>query len=140
MSIRNIALVAASVFLFAACQGSGDPRGSRQFTDVPPPATIVETDVLETEPGYRGEVLGAEVIGKQPADDYQAVEITIPVDPDTVDRVGVVAPTGEEIKQKRAAEIVRDYENNNVGIKIFLPGRKDWEFRLRLIDQEGDNN
>lgn len=62
------------------------------------------------------------------------IEINLPIDPDQVDQVRVVSPTGESLEQYREPEILRDYENNNVGVKIFLPRQKNLGFRLRLID------
>ena len=102
---------------------------------VPPPQTrIFETDYLEATPGYRGKLLGAEIIDAEIDDEQQIIEINLPIDPDQVDRVRVISPSGEKLKQTKEAEILRDYESDTVGLKIFLPRREGPGFRLRLID------
>jgi hypothetical protein len=95
---------------------------------------VLESDYLEATPGYRGNVLGAEIVDTEVGADQQTIEINLPIDPDQVDQVRVVSPTGESLKQYREPEILRDYENNKVGVKIFLPRQKNLGFRLRLID------
>lgn len=101
-----------------------------------PPNSSLETDTLKAKTGYKGKILGASVEESKigPAGEVQIIEINVPIDPDQVDRVQVVSPTGETIKQQRAAEIMRNYESDNVGVTIFLSKDKNWEFKLRLID------
>ena len=101
-----------------------------------PPNTSLETDTLKAKTGYKGKILGASIEESKigPAGELQIIEINVPVNPEQVDKVQVVSPTGEIIKQRRAAEIIRNYENDNVGVTIFLSKDKNWEFKLRLID------
>ena len=100
----------------------------------PPQTRILESGYLEPTPGYRGNLLGAEVVDTEINADRQMIEINLPIDPDQVDQVRVVSPAGERLEQYREPEILRNYENNNVGVKIFLPQQKNLGFRLRLID------
>ena len=102
------------------------------------PSSAIETGYLEVRTGYTGDVLGAE-IGKITENDdqqLQIIEIILPIDPDVdeVDRVKVLSRSGNPIPQDKAAQIFNDYENNNVGIKLYLPKQKDLVFKLKLID------
>lgn len=106
-----------------------------------PPRMVLETDVLTARPGYTGKILGAEVLASEPdpLGQEQIIEINVPVDPDKVDRIEVISPSGETIKQRRTAEILRNYENDNVGITLYLSKEKNWSFKLKLIDNMEDN-
>lgn len=108
--------------------------------DVPYPPAIkfIDTDYLEATRGYKGEVLDAKIIDIESSGDSQAIEINVPIDPDQVDQVVVISPSGKKLQQQKDAEVIRDYENNNVGITIFLPKQKNWSFKLRLVDQPGE--
>jgi hypothetical protein len=126
------------IFVGAVLQGcTADYQSSRKTgrqSAPPPEITIIESGQLEAIPGFRGAVLGAEVIDAEVSGDQQIIQINLPIDPDRVDQVRVVSPSGEKLKQSREAEILRDYENDNVGLKIFLPRQKTLGFRLKLID------
>lgn len=109
----------------------------------PPPNTILETDTLVAKPGYTGKLLGASVADStiDPDGEQQIIEINVPIDPDQidVDQVEVISPSGETLKQKKNAEIMRNYESDNVGITIFMSKEKNLSFKLRLIDNSEDN-
>jgi len=130
---RLISLSLLSCFVLSSCSSgktfSSDPIPA-------PPNTSLDTDILKARPGYKGKILGASVEESKigPAGEIQAIKINLPIDPDQVDKVEVISPTGETIKQRRAAEILRNYESDNVGVTIFLSKDKNWEFKLRLID------
>lgn len=113
--------------------------GAEQQSAQPPEINILETGQLEATPGFQGTILGAEIIDAEVSADQQMIEINLPIDPDQVDQVRVLSPSGEYLKQSRQAEILRDYENNNVGVKIFLPRQKNLGFRLRLIDNSNED-
>jgi len=127
------ALVSLVPVLTPGCQVADGPASS-----VPPPpaSSVLETDTLIARPGYTGKVIGASVTRSSPGPDgdLQVIHVNVPVDPDRVDRVQVVSESGETLKQKRVAEIIRNYETDNVGITIYLSKDKDWRFKLRLID------
>ena len=99
---------------------------------------ILMSDVLKLESGYTGNVLGAQVLDVTATEDHdvQLVEVQIDIEPEKVDRVQVISTAGVPIKTDRKAQILRDYEQNNVGIKLYLPRQKGWQFKLRLIDED----
>ena len=99
--------------------------------------TEIETGLLKAKPGYVGDVLGAKIesISIDEAHDMQIIEINVPIEPEDVDRVKVISKSGKTIKQDKSAEILKDYENNNVGIKLYLPKKKNWQFKLHFVDE-----
>lgn len=100
----------------------------------------MDTGFLENTPGFKGELIGAEVedVKFNTDGDYQVIRVSVPVDPDSVDTVKVFTESGEPIPQPREAEIVKNYENERVDMLIFLSKRKNIGFRLRLIDNLSD--
>ncbi len=137
-----IRIILISVWLQGCASGNGSPgHDSPEAVPTPPGITTLDTGYLEATPGYTGSVLGAEVIGVSDlsAEELQIIEVSIPVDPDQVDEVRIISPSGSTLKQQRQAEILRDYENNNVGIKLYLPQQQKWGFKLKLIDKPEDN-
>ncbi len=137
---RNLCLVAMLSLLLQACAGNLEP----QSTYVPPPGASpteiksVDTGELEARTGAREDELGAEVIRYDENDEYQTIELSIPMQ-DEVDQVEVYTPSGETVPQSRQAQIVHDYETNNVGIKLHLPNTENTGFRFKLIDHEDDD-
>ncbi len=101
------------------------------------PSSTMETGLLQARPDYTGDILGARVerITVDETSHIQIIEISVPIDPDRVDQINVISDSGELIRQDRTAQILHDYENNNVGIKIYVPEQKNWVFKLKLIDQ-----
>ena len=97
---------------------------------------VLETGLLINVTGYQGDVLGAEVISVTTSGDglSELIGISIPIDPELADRVSVVSSSGQSIKLKKPLEISRDYENNNVGIILKLPGKSKMGFKIKLID------
>lgn len=138
MKNSQISALVPVVLLLTAC-GTADKAEENRLA-VPPRMTL-ETDVLTARPGYTGKILGAEVLASEPGPlgEEQVIEINVPVDPDQVDRIEVVTPSGETIKQRRTAEILRNYETDNVGITLFLSREQNWRFKLKLIDNNEDN-
>ena len=131
ISMLNIALV------MGCTTGSALQKQPYNTTETSPPVvTELNTGYLKATPGYRGDVLGAEIesISIISGGEQQSIKVNVPINPDLVDRVEVISTSGQTVKQNQKAEILRDYETNNVGIKLFLPKRKDLSFRLRLID------
>ena len=136
--VRIIGILTLSIGLITGCTTSSElqKQADKTIDASPPVLTEVNTGYLKATPGYRGDMLGAQIesISMTPTGDQQVIELSIPIDPKRVDRVEVISISGELVKQNRKAEILGDYETSNVGIKLFLPRRKDWSFRLRLID------
>lgn len=135
-------IILISIWLQGCASSYGSPsHNSPKAAPPPPDITTLDTGYLETTPGYTGSVLGAEIIGvsDSTAEELQIIEVSIPVDPDQVDEVRIISPSGSTLKQERQAEILRDYENNNVGIKLYLPKQQKWGFKLKLIDTPEDN-
>ena len=118
---------------------SADQSMIKENTMQTPSSSEIESGFLEARPGYTGNVLGAEVekVTIDEAQQSQIIEINLPIDPDEVDRIQVLSVSGKPIPQDKTAQIVRDYENDNVGIKLYLPMKKDWVFKLKLIDEPG---
>jgi len=132
---RSLVFAAFFCLILQGCAKAYQSKSKTPQQAVPlPQPRIFETDYLEATPGYRGNVLGAEIIDAEIGDEQQIIEINLPIDPDQVDQVRVMSPSGEKLKQTKEAEILRDYESDTVGLKIFLPRRESPGFRLRLID------
>ena len=133
----SIRIILISVWLQGCVTSYGSPKhDSRNALPPPPDVTALDTGYLETTPGYTGDVLGAKIIGVSEISEEELlmIEVSVPVDPDQVDEVRIISPSGKSLKQEKQAEILRDYENNNVGIKLFLPNQQKWDFKLKLID------
>jgi hypothetical protein len=98
--------------------------------------STIETDVLQAEPAYTGNVLGAKIkqVTIDEKNQIQIIDISVPINPDKVNHIQVLSPSGDVVKQDKTAQILRDYENNNVGIKIFVPRKQNWVFKLRLME------
>ena len=139
MSPKQFVFITFILILTSSCTST---KSKPLFNNAPPPpVTVLETDTLQAKPGHTGKLLGAsvETSKSDPGSDQQIIEINVPVNPDQVDEVQVISESGETIKQKRAAEIIRNYESDNVGITIFLSKEKNMSFKLRLIDNIEEN-
>ena len=136
-------LLTVAIFIASGCASPDKPAATQKTTVKKirvKPVSYVDTGYLENTPGFKGELIGAEVEDvKSIADaEYQSIRVSIPVDPDSVDRVRVFTESGQLIPQAREAEIVKNYENERVDMLIFLTKRKNISFRLRLIDNLDD--
>lgn len=122
------------VFVFG-CQAQA-PVIQPQNQLPPAQAEILETGVIEGVPGFRGDELGAEVLSVSEAEDerLRVIELSIPVDPERVDQVSVVGPSGQLLDIRRPIEISADPENNKVGITLTLSKQRSLGFRIQLID------
>ena len=134
---RLIAALALSALLAAGC--APRHKGSRVgLADAPPPVLAeVESGNLRAEPGFTGDRIGVRILGVTdlPEEELQAIDLDVPLDPGRVDRVEIFAPGGRPIEQPKDAEIGPRTDPENAGIRIFLPKRKDLEFRIKLIDE-----
>ncbi len=143
MCDRNLFLAMLACLLLQACASGLEPESSYTAPRgaAPMEEDSIDTDQLEATPGHRGDELGAEVVRHQEYDEYQTIELNVPIDYDLVDEVDevqVMTPSGETIPQSRQAQIVHDYETNNVGIKVHVPKTDNLGFRLKLIDHSDD--
>ena len=140
MSSKRIYLATAlmaSLWL-AGCASSSQPG----YDYAPPPGAapteikVIDTSDLQGTAGYKGEKVGAEVVSTEVDGDQQSYEIIVPMDPDQVDDVEVVTPGGDPVPLSREAQIIHNYETNNVGIRFEAPKNQKFDFRLKLIDHE----
>ena len=126
---RTFSLLITVGFL-SACSGFSEKPSTVKTTKL-------QTGYLQNKAGYVGDVMGAEVISikELPDQELQVIEIHVPIDPNRVDKVQAISNSGELIKQDRTAEILKNYENNDVGLKLYFPKQKNWTFKLKLIDE-----
>jgi hypothetical protein len=105
---------------------------------LPTGAEMLETGLLKNTTGYRGDVLGAEVISVVKSEDgkTELIEVRIPLDleHDQVDQVYVFSSTGQRFIFDKPLEISMDHENNKVGVIMSLPKKTNIGFVIRLID------
>jgi hypothetical protein len=142
MSERNLFISVLTGLLLQGCAGSMEPRSTYK-----PPAGAaptekgsLDTGQLEPTVGYKGDQLGAEVVSTEVLGDTQTIEINVPIQPDLVDQVQVLSESGEEIPLSRDAQIIHNYETNNVGIIIRVPTEEKVGIRFRLIDHADDDD
>ncbi len=125
----------------AGCATSLEPKGG--YTPprgaAPMENKAVETGELKAEPGAKGDKIGAEIVNTESLGDLQSIEIKVPAKAGEVDEVQVIDSSGQQYRLTREAEIIQNYENNDVGIKIEVPNSKNMGFRLRLIDHPDDD-
>lgn len=138
--LRNYRVPLLVCLLLQGCAGQMQPKSTYR----PPPGAApmesgsLDTGLLESTAGTRGDKIGAEVISSEVTDDEQVIEIRVPIDPDLVDRVYVTTPDGQAVNQSREAQIIHNYETNNVGIWLRVPTKEKTGFRLKLIDEPDD--
>lgn len=124
------------------CAGSMQPRS----TYIPPAGAApaekgsLDTGQLEPTVGYKEDQLGAEVVNTEVLGDMQLIEINVPIQPDLVDQIQVLTESGELIPLSGEAQIINNYETNNVGIIIRLPKSENPGLRFRLIDYVDDDD
>lgn len=122
--------------LLQGCATSMKPKSSYR----PPPGVMLDssdldTGYLEPTPGHKGDRLGAEVVTSEITGEERVVNIRVPVDPDRVDKVQLMSTSGQPLNMSREAQIVHNYETNNVGITVRIPNSDNMGFRLKLIDE-----
>jgi len=138
---RNLFLSVLVGLLLQGCTGSLEPRS----TYIPPAGAppmekgSLDTGKLEPTVGYKEDQLGAEVVDTEVLGDTRSVEIIVPIQPDLVDQIQVLTESGEPIPLSRDAQIIHNYETNNVGIIIRVPTDEKMGIRFRLIDHADDD-
>jgi hypothetical protein len=141
MSERNLFISVLIGLLLQGCTGSLQPRS----TYIPPPGAAptekgsLDTGQLEPTVGYKEDQLGAEVVNTEVLGDMQSIEINVPIQPDLVDQIQVLSESGEPIPLSRDAQIIYNYETNNVGITVQVPKSENLGLRFRLIDHADDD-
>lgn len=125
----------------AGCAGSLEPqphykppRGA-----APMEKKALDTDELEARTGQKGNRVGAEVVNTETLGDLQSIEVRVPVPPDEVDSVRILLPGDDPSGMTREAQIIHNYETNDVGIKFQVPKSDKLRFQLRLIDHPDDD-
>jgi len=113
----------------------------QDVNELPPAeAPTLETGILQRVDGYKGDLLGAEVISITPAenDALEVIELSVPIDPEVVDQVTVVGPSGQLLELGEPIEISPNQEKSSVGIILTLPKKKKLGFKIKLIDLPDD--
>lgn len=95
-----------------------------------------ESGALEAVPGFTGDRLGivVEQVIVEGDGESQVIDLNLPLPLEQIDEVEVLTPSGDEIEQKQEAEIAAEPDERGVGVRLYLPKSRKWEFRLRLID------
>ena len=138
---RNLFLSVLVGLLLQGCTGSLEPRSTYIPQAGAPPMEkgSLDTGKLEPTVGYKEDQLGAEVVDTEVLGDTRSVEIIVPIQPDLVDQIQVLTESGEPIPLSRDAQIIHNYETNNVGIIIRVPTDEKMGIRFRLIDHADDD-
>jgi hypothetical protein len=125
----------------AGCAGSLEPKGTYRPPRgaAPMENSAVETGALQSKRGSKGDKIGAEIVGTEKLGDLQSIEIKVPMKAEEVDEVQVLDESGQEYRLTRDAEIIRNTQTGDVGIKIEVPNSNNLNFRLRLIDHPDDD-
>ena len=98
-------------------------------------ASVIETGYLYTEPGDVGDLIGAEVTSVDSEGQEETfVQVLVPVGPEKVDRIEIYDLSGNKIPQMSQPDLLRDYPDDRVGVKLHMKKKPGFEFRLRLID------
>lgn len=138
---NHLVTVSLCCLLLAGCASSLKPSYSYK----PPPGTAppelntVETGELRATTGHKGDVIGAEIISTETIGEEQLIEVSVPIEPDQVDQVRILSPSGEPVELSREAEIIRKYETNDVGIRFQIPKNTNIKFQLQLMDTREDD-
>lgn len=106
----------------------------------PPDAPTLETAILQRVDGYKGDLLGAEVVSINPAenDALEVIKLSVPIDPEVVDQVTVMGPSGQLLELDEPIEISPNRDGSSVGIILTLPKKKKPGFIIKLIDLPDD--
>lgn len=97
---------------------------------------VKETSVLKAEAGNQGSLLGAKVesVASSESSELMLISVMVPVDPAQADQIEIFSSSGKPLAKDRIAQVLKDYENDNVGIKFYFPKKKNWEFKIRFHD------
>ena len=134
---RLLAILTAAVLIVAGCASERSPSAAAERAAA---EKTVMSGVLEAKPGFTGDEIGVEVERVVPVDGgrLQALDLNLPLAAERVDRIEVESVTGEVVELPREPEIEPGPDPRNTGIRIYLPKRKNWEFRIKIIDVPED--
>ena len=106
----------------------------------PPDAPTLETGILQRIDGYKGDLLGAEVVSINPAENkaLEVIKLNVPIDPEVVDQITVVGPSGQLLELDEPIEISPNPDGSSVGIILTLPKKNRPGFIIKLIDLPDD--
>ncbi len=135
--MKTLILLFLGILLMAGCAVDRSPAdvnaGQRQTE------TVMRTGVLEAQPGYTGSKFGVEVESvSNISDEVQAVDLVLPFTAEQVDLIEVETVNGEVVDLPKEVDIESGPDPKNTGIRVYLPKRKNWEFRIRIIDTPED--
>jgi len=121
--------------VFTSCLAQAANESQQNELSISENGTL-ETGVLQNIVGFEGNLLGAEIISvvADENSNLEKIEISVPVDPELVDKVIVKSASGVKVKLEEPADIYRDHENNKVGIILALPKKAKIGFKIMLID------
>jgi len=139
---NHLLTVSLCCLLLAGCASSLKPSNTykRPAGAAPPEYNTVETGELGATTGLRDDGTGAEVISSETVGEEQSIEVTVPIEPDQVDEVRILSPSGEPVELSREAEIIHKYETNDVGIRFQVPkNNTNIRFQLQLMDTREDD-
>ena len=134
---RIVILFLSGLFLAAGCAVDRPPADAK--TGQHQAESLLRSGVIEARPGYTGSKLGIEVEGVSVVgDELQAIDLNLPFSAEQVDSIVVESITGEVVELPREVDIEPGPDPKNTGVRIYLPKRKNWEFRIRIIDAPED--
>lgn len=123
-------LIACCLMLQGLISGCQAQNTIIQDVNELPPEGVpkLETVILQRVEGYKGDLLGAEVISITSAetDALEVIELSVPIDPEVVDQVTVVGPSGQLLELGEPIEISPNQEKSSAGIILTLPKKRNW--------------
>ena len=135
--IKPFTFFLLGIFLMTGCAVNRSPEDTNAIK--PPPESVTRTGVLEAQPGYTGSKFGVEVENVSTInDEVQAIDLMLPFTAEQVDVIEVESVTGEVIDLPQEVDIEPGSDPQNTGIRVYLPERKNWEFRIKIIDTPED--
>ena len=95
-----------------------------------------ETATLMAKKGEVEKLLGATVqeVILEDNGNFALVSVQVPFDPENLDKIEILGAQGKPLAGDKISQVLKDYENDNVGIKFRLKKRKNWEFKIRFYD------
>ena len=149
----NYKLMIGLILTLALVVGCAFSNSDSQIVPaIPPPAMhslelvpdqiFQETGYLADQQGFIGDQIGATVdsVVIDELTQIKTISISVPVDPNTVDKLEVVDRNNRPITHLGEPKIIRDYENNNVGVKLYVSPKRNFEFKLKLSSENNGNH
>ncbi|MBT8138655.1 MAG: hypothetical protein KJP25_02715 [Gammaproteobacteria bacterium] len=85
-----------------------------------------------------GDKLGVSVdqITTDPDSGVQIITLSVPKELGEIQNVDIVDAKDRPLPMARDAKILQDYENNNIGVKVFLAPKSSVQFKLKLSTEQ----